>query len=194
MIAGYILTGGKNRRMNGKKKLFLEYGGNSFLQHILNALQGFSNIYLSVENEGPYKGLGMPMIVDQYPDLGPMGGIYSGLMACKEEALFVTACDMPLLNQETVERILAVYRAEKKVTVVQTGQQIHPLLGIYPKEVLPVLKEMIQEKNYRMMDFIARTKPSVIQLEDNKAVYNINTPKEYERLRGDWDGREVKSF
>ena len=24
MIAGYILTGGKNRRMNGKKKLFLD--------------------------------------------------------------------------------------------------------------------------------------------------------------------------
>ena len=49
MIAGYILTGGKNRRMNGEKKLFLEYKGKTFFDHIKNSLQLFSNIYLSVD-------------------------------------------------------------------------------------------------------------------------------------------------
>ena len=29
MIAGYLMTGGKNRRMDGKKKLFLELEGKS---------------------------------------------------------------------------------------------------------------------------------------------------------------------
>lgn len=183
MIAGYILTGGKNRRMNGEKKLFLEYKGKTFFDHIKNSLQLFSNIYLSVDEKKPYEALKMPMVVDVYPDIGPMGGIYSGLLHCSEDSLFVIACDMPLIDLQTVKKICQTYEKERIITIVQTETRLHPLLGIYPKTILPVMEEMIQEKNYRMMNLFARTKVCAIQLKGNhQAVQNVNTPKEYQKL------------
>lgn len=195
MIAGYILTGGKNRRMKGVKKLFLQYRGKTFLERIETAMGQFSKIYLSVENTAYYEEAGLPMIVDIYPGIGPMGGIYSGLYTCEEEALFVVACDMPLLNEKIITRVCEVYQKEKKVTIVQTGERLQPLVGIYPAAVLPLLDEMIEAKEYRMRDLIARTEVSVIQLEESdQALKNINTPEEYQKLKGDWNGREIEPF
>lgn len=194
MIAGYILTGGKNRRMNGKKKIFLEYKGEAFYQHILHAFCGLSSIYLSVDCVEPYQMLPFPMIIDKYPNLGPLGGIYSGLCTCQEEALFVTACDMPLIDTETVQRVIDTYKKEKNITIVQAGNQIHPLLGIYPKTILPLVRSMIEEKNYRMMNLLDLTEVSVVQLKNSRIVENINTVKEYERLRGEANGSQIESF
>ncbi len=183
-IAGYILTGGKSRRMEGKDKLFLEFGGESFYHHIRRALAPFSSVYLSVsaENRLRCQSLSLPMVVDRFPDLGPMGGIYSGLLACGESALFVVACDMPLIRRETVEQVVREYR--RQVTVVRSGSRLEPLFGIYPKTVLPVMEEMIRERNYRMRDLLSRTPAQVIPLEENNPVaVNINTDEEYLNLR-----------
>ena len=177
MIAGYILTGGKNRRMNGKKKLFLEYEGKPFYQHIVQAFHSLSTIYLSVDCVEPYEMLGLPMIVDMYPNLGPIGGIYSGLKVCKEDALFVTACDMPLINETAVREVIEQYQNRKTLTII---------FGIYPKTILPIIEEMIREKNYRVMNLLDFTEVSVVQLKNNSRIAeNINTVDEYHRLRGE---------
>lgn len=183
-IAGYILTGGKSRRMDGKDKLFLEFGGETFYHHIRRALGPFSSVYLSVsaENRLRCQSLSIPMVVDRFPGLGPMGGIYSGLLACRESALFVVACDMPLIRRETVEQVIRAYR--RQVTVVRSGIRLEPLFGIYPKTVLPVMEEMIREGNYRMRDLLSRTSALVIPLEEDSPVaVNINTDEEYLNLR-----------
>lgn len=194
-IAGYILTGGKNRRMGGKRKLFLEYKGKPFYWHILQALDLFSNVYLSVDAIPPYEVLSLPMIVDQYPEIGPIGGIYSGLQYCREEALFVTACDMPLIDQNVVRQVIEQYEKENNITVVQVKEQIHPLFGIYPKTVLPIIEQMIQANDYRIMNLLALAQVSVVQLDNNSRIAeNINTEKEYERLRGETNGTEIESF
>ena len=62
MIAGFILTGGKNRRMAGEKKLFLDYQGQPFWVHLLTALEEFPTVYLSVDREEPYASAGLPMV------------------------------------------------------------------------------------------------------------------------------------
>lgn len=196
MIAGYILTGGKNRRMNGNKKLFLTYKGMPFYQHIISAFCNLPIIYLSVDATDAYQKLHMPMIVDLYPDIGPIGGIYSGLMQCKESALFVTACDMPLVGRKIVEQVCEEYQKHpKKITIVKSGECLQPLFGIYPKTVLPLLEQMIAQKRYRMMDLFAQTDIGVIQLEnDSQAMRNINTIDEYQNLQGEGNGTKTKSF
>ena len=47
-IAGYILAGGDNRRMDGRKKIYLHRDGKTFGQWICEAFSGLSGIYLSV--------------------------------------------------------------------------------------------------------------------------------------------------
>lgn len=178
------MTGGKNTRMNGKKKLFLTYDEMPFYAHIFQAFRILPKTYLSVEAEEPYKELKIPMVQDIYPAIGPIGGIYSGLLRCPEDALFVTACDMPLIDRTAVKLVCSYYRQHPgKVTVVKAGERIHPLFGIYPKTVLPLIERMIDEKNYKVMDLFTNTDVSVVELEQEKTVKNINTPWEYEQLR-----------
>ncbi len=112
MVAGYILTGGKSRRMEGRTKLFLSYQGRSFYAFIQCALDVFPAVYLSVaeENACLYASIPLPKIVDIYSDAGPLGGICSGLKLCHgADALFVTACDTPLISREDVREVMAVY-------------------------------------------------------------------------------------
>lgn len=183
MIAGYILTGGKNSRMNGKKKLFLELEGQPFYKIITNAFAGLDKIYLSVEKERPYAKLGYPMVLDQYDAIGPMGGIASGLAACEEEALFVVACDMPYVTKAVVERLVKAYEEKPQLTLAAIGGDIQPLFGIYPKSLYPAFEKMIEEDNYRIRRIMQYTEVTVLELGAESTICeNVNTPEEYEKI------------
>lgn len=182
-IAGYILAGGLNRRMNGEKKLFLEYGGKAFYRHILHAFREFPVTYLSVEEAGPYEGLGLPLVPDAYAQIGPVGGIYSGLLSCPEEALFVAACDMPLVDEASVRLLVRAYEKDHRITVAQAGERIHPLFGVYPKTALRVFEQAIERQDYRMMHVLDQAGYLAVQLPEGcSAVENINTPEAYRQL------------
>lgn len=184
MIAGYLMTGGKNRRMEGKKKLFLEYRGKSFLESILDALQCFEKIYLSVEKEAPYIHLKLPMIVDEISEIGPIGGIYSGLKNTMEDALFVVACDMPFVSKAVIECMLDKYLMNQdKIVIAFADGQEQPLLGIYPKSALPYFEKQIQARDYKLKNVLVNAGYIVIELPvgDCSSV-NINTVEEYNQL------------
>jgi len=177
------MTGGKNCRMDGKKKIFLELEGKSFLESIMDALRDFDKIYLSVEDEAPYEHLNLPMIVDEISEIGPLGGIYSGLRDCEEEALFVVACDMPFLTDTAVKMLLDEYYKQRKVTIACAEDRVHPLLGIYPKSVLPYVEKQIQAEDYRVMNVLKQAGYVTVELpKEDVSTKNINTVAEYEQL------------
>ena len=205
-VAGYILSGGRNTRMEGQKKLFLRYAGETFCQRILHACDCLPAVYLSVDKKEPYQDAGLPMVEDRWKGIGPLGGIASGLLECKEEALLVMACDMPMIDRKTVERLLEAYEAMQQEPVLDAGQQdgaesvtaadqhptvlvasqngrIHPLFGIYPKRVLPYAEAMIREGDYRIMHLLERVGYRTLELEaESHAMENINSTEEYRRL------------
>lgn len=186
-IGGVILAGGKNLRMHGEKKLFLRYKGEIFLDRLKDCLQDFDFLYLSVDTPGPFDGTGLPLIIDHYPGIGPMGGICSVLEACPGEAVFIAACDMPHLKRETVRQLADIYLQHPgRITVAAQGDRIHALLGIYPKSILPELKQRIEEGNYKMTDFLKSRDAALVQLaSEDKSAVNINSVREYLTRMGD---------
>ena len=146
-------------------------------------VKGFSKTYLSVETREAYEQVELPLIVDSYRNMGPLGGICTGLEKCPESALFVVACDMPLLDGETVKKLVKRYKEKPGIVVAQAEGRIQPLLGIYPKEVLSVLKKELKTGNRKMTDVIKLAGYETVALgdKDHNAV-NINTPKEYSQL------------
>ncbi len=184
-LAGYILAGGDNRRMEGKKKLLLTREGKSFGQWICEAFAQLDGVYLSVaEPETPALSH-LPQIPDRFGHIGPIGGIASGLCACDADALFVAACDMPFIDQAAVERMAERFRQKPGVMVAATGEKVHPLFGIYPKTVLPVLEAQIRKGDYRMMNVLELVPHETIDFgKTAKALQNINTTEQYARLGG----------
>lgn len=129
--------------------------------------------------------LGLAQIPDRYGHIGPIGGIASGLRQCDADALFVAACDMPFIDRAAVERMLELFRQNPGVIVAAAGERVHPLFGIYPRTVLPVLEEQIKKGDYRMMDVLEEVPHETVDFgQAAKTLQNINTTEQYGRLTG----------
>lgn len=188
-IAGYILAGGNNRRMQGRKKLFLPYDHQTdFFHSIMRSMQKLPKVYLSVaKEEREYKKLGLPLVADRYVDAGPLGGILSGLLSCEEEGLFVVPCDIPVIEEAFMDDMLDVYDGRTPVIVKQDGRY-YPMPGIYTKSQIPVMKEMMAQKDYKLMNVFPKDSEgklfyAVANTPGFQKVQSINTREEYERWR-----------
>lgn len=184
-IAGLILAGGKNSRMAGRKKIFLDYRGKNFYEWIRAGLPDSIPVYLSVETYAPYEALDAVLVKDIYKDIGPVGGIHAGLKQCREEALLVVPCDMMPVPEEILKKLLKKYAGTKRpVCPVIRGRDM-PLPALYTKEMLLTLEEMIRNNNYRLSDVWRKTAVyETIELEMN-TLQNVNTEEEYKALKGE---------
>ena len=190
-IGALILMGGKNSRMNGNVKGLLKIKNSTFLEKIQETLNDFSSIYLSIndkfskEQKQNFENMGFKIIEDIYKEIGPLGGIYSSLLNCKEEYLFITACDMPFITKNSIE--VLGNKGDKNTDGVRfydKNNKLYPLGAIYSKNVLPIIEEMIEKKYYKLSYLIEKSNFVKINIEKTdiplKVLSNINTLQEYD--------------
>ena len=190
-IGALILMGGKNSRMNGNVKGLLKIKNSTFLEKIQETLNDFSSIYLSIndkfskEQKQNFENMGFKIIEDIYKEIGPLGGIYSSLLNCKEEYLFITACDMPFITKNSIE--VLCNKVDKNVDGVvfyDKNNKLYPLGAIYSKNVLPIIEEMIEKKYYKLSYLVEKSNFVKINIEKTdiplKVLSNINTLQEYD--------------
>ena len=190
-IGALILMGGKNSRMNGNVKGLLKIKNSTFLEKIQEILNDFSSIYLSIndkfskEQKQNFENMGFKIIEDIYKEIGPLGGIYSSLLNCKEEYLFITACDMPFITKNSIEVLCnKVDKNTDGVVFYDKNNKLYPLGAIYSKNVLPIIEEMIEKKYYKLSYLIEKSNFVKINIEKTdiplKVLSNINTLQEYD--------------
>ena len=178
--------GGKNSRMNGNVKGLLKIKNSTFLEKIQETLNDFSSIYLSIndkfskEQKQNFENMGFKIIEDIYKEIGPLGGIYSSLLNCKEEYLFITACDMPFITKNSIEVLCnKVDKNTDGVVFYDKNNKLYPLGAIYSKNVLPIIEEMIEKKYYKLSYLIEKSNFVKINIEKTdiplKVLSNINT-------------------
>ena len=190
-IGALILMGGKNSRMNGNVKGLLKIKNSTFLEKIQETLNDFSSIYLSIndkfskEQKQNFENMGFKIIEDIYKEIGPLGGIYSSLLNCKEEYLFISACDMPFITKNSIEVLCnKVDKNTDGVVFYDKNNKLYPLGAIYSKNVLPIIEEMIEKKYYKLSYLIEKSNFVKINIEKTdiplKVLSNINTLQEYD--------------
>ena len=185
-IAACILAGGKNSRMNGRKKAFLPVEETVFWKKIAAKLSGCSAIYISVEDRKKYEQTqadvgecgfeGFPLVEDLEKEKGPLGGIYSVLTACEEQAVLFVPCDMPEVDQELVDTMRGEWVRERKpVFLIRDGKRC-PFPGIYTKEMLPLIRRQLERKDYKLKNLLNEIEEKIVCLEDERdGGGNINT-------------------
>ena len=190
-IGALILMGGKNSRMNGNVKGLLKIKNSTFLEKIQETLNDFSSIYLSIndkfskEQKQNFENMGFKIIEDIYKEIGPLGGIYSSLLNCKEEYLLITACDMPFITKNSIEVLCnKVDKNTDGVVFYDKNNKLYPLGAIYSKNVLPIIEEMIEKKYYKLSYLIEKSNFVKINIKKTdiplKVLSNINTLQEYD--------------
>ena len=173
--------------MKGNNKAFLSFNNKSFIENIIEALEDIDKIYISVDEKEKYKILNFPLIEDVHKDIGPMGGMYSAFKEIECDFILVLPCDMPKVNKEFVKFLLESVKEDDRCVVFQDSEdRLYPLGAVYNKNILPKLKEMIERKDYKLVNLIKNINGRIIKLnkEDklNKSLINVNDLEEYKKL------------
>lgn len=186
-ISALVLAGGKSRRMNGNNKAFLKYKSSTFIENIINELEDFNKIYISVDNIEKYKSLDYELIEDEFKEIGPIGGIYSALNIIKEDYVFVIACDMPKIKKNLINVLIKNIDNNDRCIVFKDDEgRIYPLGGIYSKKALPIIKEMIYNRDYKLQNLVKKLDGKILSISDcnldDELFINVNNPEEYKNL------------
>jgi molybdopterin-guanine dinucleotide biosynthesis protein A len=191
-ITTVVLAGGQSKRM-GKDKAFLEWNGKSFLRHILEQVDTFSNqiiisgnkeknLYLKeaehIKNE--------PVVVkDIAPYSGPLNGIASCCEFIKNETVFIATCDTPVIKENVVYFFLENIGVSQGVVPIINGK-FQPLNTIYKKEAIKKAKVLYEKGVKSLFRWIKEINVKYIdesQLKnyDPKLLMfkSINTPSDY---------------
>ncbi|MFQ3573872.1 MAG: molybdenum cofactor guanylyltransferase, partial [Thermodesulfovibrionales bacterium] len=112
-LSGAILAGGKNTRFP-KIKAFIKIDGITIIEKNISILRHlFEEVIISANQTEIYKPFDVPIVQDSLPSRGPLTGIYSCLKVCRGNALFVVACDMPLVSKEIIITLCDYYLSVK---------------------------------------------------------------------------------
>lgn len=178
-----ILCGGKSSRMLSEKGLVL-YKNKPLIEHVIAAVLPISSNIQLITNSHDYDYLNCKIINDIKLDKGPIGGIYSALVNSDSEINLILSCDIPLISTEILLELIEKHNINFDVTVFEDRKRMHPLIGIYSKKILPILKRAIVEKELKMMNLFPKIKHQLIDIKDENRhnFKNINTVTELNQL------------
>lgn len=138
VLAG-VFVGGASRRMGGRPKGLLPGpDGVTLVERWRMVLAGLGAAIVLVGESHAYEGLGLPMLKDNPPGIGPLGGLVALLRHAGARPTLALACDMPFVSRGLVERLLSAPRDAPIVAPRRDGRW-EPLCGRYdPVRILPL--------------------------------------------------------
>jgi molybdopterin-guanine dinucleotide biosynthesis protein A len=130
----------------------------------------------------------MEVLVDFYPDRGPLGGIYTGLAAAQSSHSLVVACDMPFLNI-TLLRYMIELASDFDAVVPRLGERMmEPLHAIYAKSCLDNIKARLEQNHLGVHTFLKTVRVRYVERDECRRLdpellsfFNINYQKDLDR-------------
>jgi molybdopterin-guanine dinucleotide biosynthesis protein A len=179
---GLILVGGYSRRM-GVDKSQLLYHSKPQWEYLLDVLSNFGPTYLSCRDEQRYLFGPTPLLIDSF-EVGPLGGIGSAFFTQPLSSWLVVACDMPLVNQQTLEYLVANRDENQPATVFRhpTTGLLEPLVGIWEPTAEKWLKEAMYQGDFSPMKLLKKMGVEGLTCPDERWLQNINTRAEWNKL------------
>ena len=183
-VSAAVMAGGKSRRM-GRDKAWLDVGdGRPIVRRVIDVLAEVADEVFIVANDDRYRGLGLRVVADRFPDGGVLGGIATALGAAVHDRVLVAACDMPLLRPD-VFRLLVARSEGSDAVVPRVGGEYETLHALYSKACLAPIERALASGRLRVISFFDDVRVRAIDEAELRAVdpdlasfTNVNTPEE----------------
>ena len=184
IIKGLILSGGLSSRMGTEKRL-LNYHGKTQEQYLYELMKPFCDeVFVSI-NENQQTTLPAIQDVPEINVKSPIVGIFSAFQQFPDSAWLVIACDMPLVNHETITFLLENRNAEKYATAFENPEEHfpEPLLTIFEPRFYQPLQEFLKQGKKATMRLLQSLDIALLQVPDIQMLKNINTTEEYNSFK-----------
>ncbi len=177
---GLVLMGGRSTRM-GTDKSRLDYHGKPQREYLTDLLTTYcSTVYWSVNADQATELIDQPdrLIVDRYPDAGPLGGMLSAMDAQPGRAWLVVACDLPLLTRLTLDALMAGRNGTQPATAFwdtdHSGPE--PLVSLWEPSAESLLDTFRKSGQRSPRRFLAQYAGSLLTAPDIRELTNVNDP------------------
>lgn len=184
-----ILAGGEATRL--PNKLALDVGDVPMLVRVYRNVSPGRPTWLATK--GPLAPeidalIDAPQVIDRWPLRGPLSGLLSTMSAMPSEWVFAVAGDAPFVDAAFVDS-LAMHVGPNLDAVIplhdRTEKSIEPLAALYRREAF--LREgmpVLLGGEFALRLVIDRLRVRFIPVRDERPFTNVNTPADYDRLRG----------
>ncbi len=186
-LYGLVLAGGRSTRMQ-RDKAALEYSGRAQLERALELLSPLlERVFVSVrpdQTRDPLRAR-FAQIVDSGEVEGPIAGIIAAQSRHPEAAWLVLACDLPLLDRETLEHLLRSRRPQRQATAYRSSHDglPEPLCAIYEPSSGKAIRDYIASGRDCPRKFLINADTALLDQPEPGALDNVNTPDEYGSVR-----------
>ncbi|HEV8484838.1 MAG TPA: molybdenum cofactor guanylyltransferase [Blastocatellia bacterium] len=186
-VHGFVTAGGRSSRM-GKDKAWLEIDGRPMIQRVVEELRRVTPAVTVIANDPEYDRLGLPVLADLNPDIGPLEAIRVALAASLAPRVLLVACDLPFVTADLLELLLDRVESYQVAVPLSSDGRLEPLCAVYSTEVLEPVTELIRSGERKVSRLFDRVRTRLIPFEDlsqlagaERFFINVNTPEDYAR-------------
>lgn len=181
LINGLVLAGGKSTRM-GTDKDIMKWHGKEQRYYAADLLKPFcEEVFISCRAEqAAHIDQAYQALPDTFLNMGPTGGILSALRAQRDKAWLVIACDLPLLNEETLRYLLTNRNKKNLATTYQSPHDglPEPLITIWEPESYPVLLNFLGKGMTCPRKVLMNSETTILKPLQPETLMNVNTPED----------------
>lgn len=170
-------------------KALLEYNGQAQWQVVYQLLYPFSDRVVISLNPSQAEEWKLDnkynLVVDNpaFQNHGPLTGLLSVSEAYPNTAVFLLACDYPLLRIEHLKYLDEHRSSEYDVVCFQIGGQPEPLISIFEVPAMRKINHFFQAGNDSIRQFIQSASAKMVVCNDSVALTNVNTEEEYQQFQ-----------
>ena len=184
-LSGYILAGGKSSRMGTDKALLLVQQ-EPMLKRMVRLLGPFCNTIAISGNNPAYTDFNIEMVKDLYSGCGPISGIISSLKHSSTEWNLMISVDVPFMNEAFIEFLISQIGNYDCIIPEHEGG-VEPLMGLYNRQIIPVVEEMISHGDYKLMRLLSKLKVRYVNCNPlikqfPRLFVNMNLPGDYNSI------------
>jgi molybdopterin-guanine dinucleotide biosynthesis protein A len=177
-VSALILAGGKATRFGGIAKHLLVVDGETIFARQVRVLapRVAEILVSSTEDIAGYR-----TVRDSVAGAGPLAGIAAGLAAAKTPWLLVVAGDMPYLDGDMIDHMIALAPFDPDAIGVRVGDLPEPLLCLLHTRVLPTVEHRLASRRFKASGLFTHESLRVRWLTcdaDPRSFRNVNSPED----------------
>ncbi|MBS1772377.1 MAG: NTP transferase domain-containing protein [Bacteroidetes bacterium] len=183
ILNGLVLAGGKSLRM-GEDKSQIKWHEKEQLYYVADLLNSIcDDVCISCrEEQATSIDTFYQVLTDKYEGKGPFGAILSAFTHQHDCAWLVVACDLPLLDKETLQYLIANRDTSYIATTFESPHDSlpEPLITIWEPQCYPILQSFLSE-GISCPRKVLRSqvdKVKIIKPLNPEALMNANTPED----------------
>ncbi|MCB0653402.1 MAG: NTP transferase domain-containing protein [Saprospiraceae bacterium] len=184
-VYGLVLAGGKSTRM-GQDKGLIDYHGKPQREFAADLLKPYcEQVFISCREDQLHEiDSAYELLPDTFTGLGPYGAILSAFRAYPDHAWLVIACDLPLLNQETIAFLLKNRNESKTASafISPVNQFPEPLIAIWEPKAYPVLFQFLAQGYSCPRKVLINSDVKLLNVPDEKTLINVNEKADLEKI------------